>query len=59
MHDPIALAASVTALAIAVADGKGSDELSVMGAVFTQLGDTLTTISIQKGLNEAQKPTTS
>ena len=59
MHDPIALAASVTALAIAIADGKDPDELSVMGAVFTQLGDTLTTISIQKGLNEAKKPTTS
>ena len=36
---------SVTAAAIALADGLSANETAILGAVFTQLGDTLTTIS--------------
>ncbi|MCL2084431.1 MAG: hypothetical protein FWH06_04130 [Oscillospiraceae bacterium] len=51
MSDPNALAASVTALAITIADGRSPDEIGLLGAIFTQLGDTLTTISVQKNIN--------
>lgn len=42
---PDSIAASVTAAALAIAQGKTPDELSLLGIVFTQLGDTLATIS--------------
>lgn len=35
----------VTALAMALADGRPQDELAVMATAFTQLGDTLATIA--------------
>ena len=46
------LVLSITALAVALADGKTPDDLALMGAAFTQLGDTLTTISTQRALCE-------
>lgn len=51
---PEGLAASVTAAAAAIAKGKSSDELNLLGAVFTQLGDTLATIATARDFCEAQ-----
>ena len=55
MLDPGQLATWVHAAALELACGKSAAELAVLGSVFTQLGDTLTTISAQKSLMEAQK----
>lgn len=51
---PNTLVASVTAAAVVLAEGKTPDEISLLGSVFTQLGDTLTTLSTQKSLIEAK-----
>ena len=51
---PEGLAASVTAVAAALSQGRSADELGLLGALFTQLGDTLTTISLAKSINENQ-----
>lgn len=48
--NPCELTASVTALANTLACGLSADEISLLGAVFTQLGDTLITIASQKSL---------
>ena len=45
---PNTLAASITAVAIALADGRSDDEINVLGAAFTQLGDTLTLMGVQR-----------
>lgn len=37
---------TVSALACAIADGKNEDELSLLSAFFTQLGDSLATIAV-------------
>lgn len=54
MLSPNTTVVSITAAAIALAEGKSPDEIAVLGAVFTQLGDTLTTISTQKSAVEAK-----
>ena len=41
---------SVTALANALASGLSDDRLSLAAALFTQLGDTLATIALQRSL---------
>ena len=41
---PSALAAAVTAAAVAIAEGKSNEELTLIGSVLTQLADTLLTI---------------
>lgn len=46
------LTASITALANALACGLTADEIDLLGAVFTQLGDTLVTIAAQRSLCE-------
>ena len=48
--NPCELTASVTALANALACGLNDEELDLLGAVLTQLGDTLTTIAVQRGI---------
>ena len=48
--NPCGLTFGVTALANAIADNLSDDELNFVGAVFTQLGDTLTTISVQRDI---------
>lgn len=48
--DPCALTASVTALANAMACELSDEELTVLGAVFVQLGDTLSTIAARRSL---------
>lgn len=44
------LTASITAIANALACNRSADEISLLGVVFTQLGDTLLTIATQKSI---------
>ena len=46
------LSMAVAAMANAIACGKTADEISLLGVIFTQLGDTLLTISTQKSICE-------
>ncbi len=49
---PNDLIALVTALAAAIAEGKTIDELALLTAIFSQLGDTLGTIAAQRQICE-------
>lgn len=51
---PGTLVTTVTAAAIAMAEGRSTDEIDLLGSVFTQLGDTLATISAQRSAIEAK-----
>lgn len=53
------LTASVTAIANTLACKYTPDELTLLGAVFTQLGDTLATIAAQKSLCESGRDSNS
>ena len=44
------LTVSITAFANALACNRTADEISLLGVVFTQLGDTLLTIATQKSI---------
>lgn len=44
---------AVTALAASLAENRTDDEISLLGAIFTQLGDTLSTISARNALCSA------
>jgi len=44
------LVSLITAIACAISKSVSNDELLVLGAAFTQLGDTLTTIAVQNQL---------
>lgn len=46
--DPLALTTSVNILAVAIASRLNDEELSLMAAILTQLGDTLGTIAVQR-----------
>lgn len=48
--DACTLTASITAAANALACKLSDDELSLLGAVFTQLGDTMITIATQRSI---------
>ena len=48
--DPLALTTAVNTLAVAIAAQLNDQELGMVGAVLTQLGDTLETISAQREL---------
>ena len=48
---------SVATAAIALSKGLNTDEIALMGAVFTQLGDTLTTISLARGMEQSDEKT--
>jgi hypothetical protein len=50
------IALSVTAAAIALGKGLSSDEMALMGTVFTQLGDTLTTMSVVQNTEKPVHP---
>ena len=52
--NPCELTAAITALANAVASGRTPEEISLIGALFVQLGDTLATIAAQKACNGHQ-----
>lgn len=45
-------AASVTALAIAIAEGRSAEETELLASMFVQLGETLGTITAARALNE-------
>lgn len=53
--NPCELTASVTAIANALACKLSINELSLLGAVFAQFGDTLSTIATQKSICETHK----
>ena len=53
--NPCELTASITAAANVLACNLTVDELNLLGAVFAQLGDTLTTIAAQKLICENAK----
>lgn len=48
--DPLALTTAVNTLAVAMAQNLSDDELALYAAVLTQLGDTLSTIAVQRSL---------
>ncbi len=51
--NPCELTVSITALANALASDLTNDELNLLGAVFSQLGDTLVTIATQRSICES------
>lgn len=44
---------SVSALACAIAKGKNENELTLLSAFFTQLGDSLATIAVGNSINNS------
>lgn len=50
--DPNERVVSVTALAALIASNLDDNELGLAAAIFTQLGDTLATIVVQRSLNQ-------
>lgn len=51
-----ALTAAVTAAAIAISEGRGSEEIELIAAIFVQLGDSLVTIASGRALLEERNP---
>ena len=51
---PNQLITTITALAAAMAEGKSVDEIELLAAIFSQLGDTLDTIAAQKSICSGQ-----
>jgi mannose/fructose/N-acetylgalactosamine-specific phosphotransferase system component IIC len=47
---PSTLVASITATGIAISEGKTTDEIALLGVIFSQLGDTLSTIAQQQSI---------
>ncbi|MGN0159741.1 MAG: DUF6774 domain-containing protein [Brotaphodocola sp.] len=47
-------ATTISAMACCIAKGKSEEEIALLGAVFMQLGDTLTTISAHQALCEVK-----
>lgn len=48
--NPCALTAEVTAIANVLASGLSDEKLELIAAIFTQLGDTLATIAVQRSI---------
>ena len=48
--DPLALTTAVNTLAVSIASRLNDADLALAAAVLTQLGDTLTTISVHRSL---------
>lgn len=42
------LVSLITAMAVAIAEGRTADEIEILSDVFTQLGDTLATLATQQ-----------
>lgn len=55
MINPITLVSAVTISAVILSEGRTSDEISQLGVIFTQLGDTLATIAFQQQLIQEQQ----
>ncbi len=47
------LPAAVGALAAAIAQGRSADDLALLGAIFTQLGDSLALIAAARDCDES------
>lgn len=56
MMNTCELTTAITAAANALACGRSADEISLLGAALTQLGDTLITIATQKSICESKSP---
>lgn len=52
--NPLALTTGINTLAVTLACQLGDEELELAAAVLTQLGDTLTTIAVQRALCAGQ-----
>lgn len=52
--DPLVLTTGVNTLAVAIAQQLDDDALDLAAAVFAQLGDTLATIAVQRGVCKKQ-----
>ncbi|MBQ8835355.1 MAG: hypothetical protein IJ001_10625 [Oscillospiraceae bacterium] len=52
---PCELTASITAIANTIACDLTVEEISLLGAIFMQLGDTLATIAAQKSICQSTK----
>lgn len=50
---PNTLVASITAAAVAIADERSNEDIGILAAAFTQLGDTLATIVTQRSRIES------
>lgn len=50
---PEELATVTTAAAIGLAQGRSTEEVGILSAVFTQIGDVLATIAVQRAAVEA------
>lgn len=48
--DPLALTTAINTLAVYMAGTLNDEELALCAAALTQLGDTLATIAVQRGL---------
>lgn len=53
--DPLALTTAVNTLAVGIAAQLDDQALAMAAAVLTQLGDTLATIAVQRGLCSPEK----
>ena len=56
--DPLALTTAISALAVALSNALDEAEIELAAAVFTQLGDMLATISVQKALCQTKEEET-
>lgn len=52
---PNQLTATITAAAAVLAENRSAQEITLLAAVFTQLGDTLNTIAAQQAICAGQK----
>lgn len=57
MSCPASLPAAVGALAAAIAQGRSDEEIALLAAVLTQLGDSLAVIAAARGCQSAQENT--
>lgn len=48
--DPLALTTAINTLGVALAKNLNDDELALLTAVLVQLGDTLSTIAVQRSI---------
>lgn len=51
MIHPESLAASITAAAVSISQGRSAEDLDLLSAVFTQLADTIATIAAARSSN--------
>jgi len=49
------LVVAISALACCIAEGKSADEIALLSSIFSQLGDTLDTLSAQQALCAPEK----